>query len=134
MRRPRTVRNLTNALLGAAAAMVGAISPIGSSSAWADPGADAPVATTPEPPEVSGAAKIKLLAQRIDQRDAIIRDLEARVEKLEREVAARGAAAPAAGAAPNQAQTAQAPPPAGAPTQAAATPTAQPPQTNAAAQ
>ena len=138
------MRNLTNALLGAAAAMVGAISPIGSSSAWADPGADAPVSTAPQAPDVSAAARIKQLEERIDQRDAIIRDLEARVERLEREAAARGSAAPASGVGANQAQTAQAqtaqtqtaqpPPAAGAPTQSAAAGPAQPPPANAPAQ
>jgi hypothetical protein len=101
-------------ILGAAAGVFGALSPVASPRAAASPAADAAaVSTAGSDSRVSDAALIKQLEQRLDERDAVIRDLMARVQRLESHDAARGGA-PSGPSAPQQAQAAPPPPAAGA--------------------
>jgi hypothetical protein len=106
-------------LLGAAVSVIGALAPL--ACAEAAPSAEAAaMSTAGSDAQISDAAVVKELERRLDQRDAVIRDLMARVERLEHQEAARAAApaAPAA-AAPQQAQAAPPPPTASAPPPAA---------------
>lgn len=99
-----------SSLLGGAVVILGA--------ACAAPADAAPTSAAP----LSDAARILELEHRIDERDALIRKLEQRVERLEREQAARGPVAPAGpgAAVPAQAQAAPQAQPAGPPPQAVA--------------
>jgi hypothetical protein len=129
-------------ILGAAAVVMGALSPLAALPAEAAE-TNATAASTPASrPAETDAERVKELEKRLDQRDAVIRDLQQRVERLERGQTAHVAVAPPApGPAPAQAQTAQAskpaPPPTGGGSQAvaqAAPPRAPPTAPPAAAQ
>jgi hypothetical protein len=107
-------------IFGAAATVIGALAPIGSRGAMAaTPGSLAAMSTAGADPAISEAAMVKELERRLDERDAVIRDLMQRVDRLERAQAQQTAQAsgvppqPARSGPPAPAVAQAAPPPAG---------------------
>jgi hypothetical protein len=114
-------------LTSAAVGVIGAVSAL----ALPQAAAAAPSGATPDQGSTaSSAARVRELERRIDERDAIIRDLMQRVEKLERQQSGgtAAAAAPTVPTAPPPPRQAQAAPPTGraAPGQAASAQAAPP--------
>jgi hypothetical protein len=83
-------------IFGVAAAIIGALSPIVCSPASAEVNSAAAAPASSQSSPTSDAAKVKELEERIDQRDAVIRDLLQRVARLEREQTAHASAEPGA--------------------------------------
>lgn len=71
-------------VIGAAAGVSAALSPMACAHASAAPASSAGATTS--------AARVKELERRLDERDALIRDLQQRVERLERQQSASGSA------------------------------------------